>query len=246
VAATTPVTAAASGPIDAIVVTATRIPEPAEQIPAGISVVSGRELIARGAADLAGVLGLVPGVEAPSGGDAGPSSAVLSFWGLHEFDAFLLVVDGAPWGGAFNPAFASSVTPAKFGPHAGEGLDPAESSKGPVHPLGGEGTHAKRPPQRGGDPSARASLPVASSPSGASRTTASWPSGALASDTSPKASPEPASSAASPTASLAVASSAGSPIVNGSPPHAVARATAPVPKLKAKNKRVPSMRARIP
>ena len=48
-------------------------------------------------------LDLVPGVEAPAGGDAGPSSAVPSFWGLHEFDAFLLVVDGVPWGGAFNP-----------------------------------------------------------------------------------------------------------------------------------------------
>jgi outer membrane receptor protein involved in Fe transport len=106
-AAATPVTAAASGPIDAIVVTATRIPEPAEQIPAGISVVSGSELIARGASDMAGVLGLVPGVEAPTGGDAGPSSAVPSFWGLHEFDAFLLVVDGVPWGGAFNPAITT-------------------------------------------------------------------------------------------------------------------------------------------
>ena len=28
-------------------------------------------------------------------------------WGLREFDAFLLVVDGIPWGGAFNPAVAS-------------------------------------------------------------------------------------------------------------------------------------------
>src|SRR5258706_9581184 len=46
---------------------------------------------------------LVPGAEAPPGGDAGPSSAVPSLWGLHEFDAFLLVVDGVPWGGVFNP-----------------------------------------------------------------------------------------------------------------------------------------------
>ena len=27
-----------------------------------------------------------------------------SLLGLHEFDAFLLVVDGVPWGGAFNPS----------------------------------------------------------------------------------------------------------------------------------------------
>jgi iron complex outermembrane receptor protein len=52
-------------------------------------------------------LSLVPGVEAPAGGDAGPSSAVPSFWGLHEFDAFLLVVDGVPWGGVFNPGITT-------------------------------------------------------------------------------------------------------------------------------------------
>lgn len=52
---------------------------------------------------MASALALVPGTEAPAGGDAGPSSAVPAFWGLHEFDAFLLMVDGVPWGGAFNP-----------------------------------------------------------------------------------------------------------------------------------------------
>jgi iron complex outermembrane receptor protein len=89
--------------LDTLVVTATRIPETVDRIPADVSVVSGGELRARGALDMATALSLVPGVEAPAGGDAGPSSAVPSFWGLHEFDAFLLVVDGVPWGGAFNP-----------------------------------------------------------------------------------------------------------------------------------------------
>jgi iron complex outermembrane receptor protein len=93
--------------LDTVVVTATRIPEPADRIPAAISVVSGKELVARGATDMATALSLVPGVEAPPGGDAGPSSAVPSFWGLHEFDAFLLVVDGVPWGGAFNPSITT-------------------------------------------------------------------------------------------------------------------------------------------
>src|SRR5450755_1701045 len=97
------VTPAVAEPIDQIAVTATRIPEPADQIPADISVVSGDELVARDATDMATALSLISGVEAPAGGDAGPSSAVPSFWGLHEFDAFLLVVDGVPWGGAFNP-----------------------------------------------------------------------------------------------------------------------------------------------
>jgi iron complex outermembrane receptor protein len=98
---------AGTGGLDSVVVTATRIPEPADQIPADISSVSGDELRARDATDMATALSLVAGVEAPAGGDAGPSSAVPSFWGLHEFDAFLLVVDGVPWGGAFNPSITT-------------------------------------------------------------------------------------------------------------------------------------------
>jgi iron complex outermembrane receptor protein len=90
--------------LHSIVVTATRTPEPQGRIPIDISIVSGRTLGALDAHDMASALSLVPGVEAPAGGDAGPSSAVPAFWGLHEFDAFLLVVDGVPWGGAFNPA----------------------------------------------------------------------------------------------------------------------------------------------
>jgi iron complex outermembrane recepter protein len=93
--------------LDTIVITATRVPEPLRRIPAAISVVSGDELRARDATNMEQALALVTGVEAPPGGDAGPSSAVPSFWGLHEFDAFLLVVDGVPWGGAFNPAITT-------------------------------------------------------------------------------------------------------------------------------------------
>ena len=93
--------------IEQVVVTATRTPEPNDRVPADISVVSGSELRARDGWDLQTALSLVPGVEAPAGGDAGPSSSVPSFWGLHEFDAFLLVVDNIPWGGAFNPAIST-------------------------------------------------------------------------------------------------------------------------------------------
>jgi iron complex outermembrane receptor protein len=96
-------TAPAPTTLSTLVVTATRTPEALDQVPAEISVVSGDELRARDSHTMASALALVPGVEAPAGGDAGPSSAVPSFWGLHEFDAFLLVVDGVPWGGAFNP-----------------------------------------------------------------------------------------------------------------------------------------------
>src|SRR5260370_9931138 len=67
----------------------------------------GDELRAGGVRDWRGGLPLAIGVEIAPGGDAGPASAVPAFWGLKEFDAFLLVVDGVPMGGAFNPALTS-------------------------------------------------------------------------------------------------------------------------------------------
>ncbi len=94
-------------PLDSIAVTATRVPVSVGQVPADISLISGPELVDRGVWDMSKALSLVPGVEAPAGGDAGPSSAVPAFWGLHEFDAFLLVVDEIPWGGAFNPGITT-------------------------------------------------------------------------------------------------------------------------------------------
>ena len=98
---------ASTSALGEITITATRIPEPVDQIPAAVSTVPGTELSARDSWDMASALSLVSGVEAPAGGDAGPSSSVPSFWGLHEFDAFLLVVDQVPWGGAFNPAITT-------------------------------------------------------------------------------------------------------------------------------------------
>jgi iron complex outermembrane recepter protein len=99
--------AADASSLSEVTITATRIPEPVDQVPASVSMVSGKELLARDSWDMASALSLVSGVEAPAGGDAGPSSSVPSFWGLHEFDAFLLVMDQVPWGGAFNPAITT-------------------------------------------------------------------------------------------------------------------------------------------
>jgi iron complex outermembrane receptor protein len=90
-----------------IEVTATRVPEDPENVPAAIEVFSRDELNARGARDLPSALSLATGVEIAPGGDSGPASSVPDFWGLKEFDAFLLVVDGVPWGGAFNPALTA-------------------------------------------------------------------------------------------------------------------------------------------
>ena len=88
-------------------VVATRIPEAPDEVPAAIEVITGDELRDRGVIDLKGALALAAGIDLAPGGDGGPASAVLDFWGLKEFDAFLLVVDGVPWGGAFNPALAA-------------------------------------------------------------------------------------------------------------------------------------------
>jgi len=95
--------AAPATALEEVQVTATRQPEALDRVPAALDVIADTQLQCRDAWNLATALELVPGVDAPAGGDAGPSSAVPSFWGLHEFDAFLLVVDQVPWGGAFNP-----------------------------------------------------------------------------------------------------------------------------------------------
>ena len=88
-------------------VTATRIPEDPETVPTAIEVFNGDELRARGVNDLRSALSSAIGVDIAPGGDSGPAGSVPEFWGLKEFDAFLLVVDCTPWGGAFNPALSA-------------------------------------------------------------------------------------------------------------------------------------------
>ena len=88
-------------------VISTKLPEPTETDPAAVEVITGDELRDRGATTLGQALALATGVAIASGGDNGPAGSVPEFWGLREFDAFLLVVDGIPWGGAFNPSLAT-------------------------------------------------------------------------------------------------------------------------------------------
>lgn len=90
-----------------IVVVATRINEDRSRLSASTTVVQGEDLRRRGANDLRSALALVAGVDIAPGGDGGPAAAVPEMWGFREFDAFLLVVDGVPWGGAFNPDTAT-------------------------------------------------------------------------------------------------------------------------------------------
>jgi iron complex outermembrane receptor protein len=91
-------------PLPEVQITATRLSEAVDYVPASLTVIHGEDLRRLGAADLRTALATVAGVDSPPGGDAGPAGSVPSLWGLHEFDALLLVVDGVPWGGAFNPA----------------------------------------------------------------------------------------------------------------------------------------------
>ena len=92
---------------ETVEVTATRLPEKPVEVPASVQIVSGEELERRQARTLSDALALVMGVSVAPGGDAGPASSVPEMMGLREFDAFLLVVDDVPWGGAFNPALAT-------------------------------------------------------------------------------------------------------------------------------------------
>jgi len=88
-------------------VTTSKFAETVDQVPAMVTVVSGDEMRARGVVDLRTALSLVAGVDIAPGGDNGPAGSVPGMWGLREFDAFLLVVDGIPAGGAFNPALTT-------------------------------------------------------------------------------------------------------------------------------------------
>ena len=93
--------------LEPVEVTTSKVPIALSDVAANVAVVTGDELRARGVTDLRTALALVAGVDIAPGGDGGPASSVPALWGLREFDAFLLVVDGIPSGGAFTPALAT-------------------------------------------------------------------------------------------------------------------------------------------
>src|SRR5512137_2983171 len=100
-----PPQAVASAPV--VIVVATRIVEDRSRLSASTTVVSGADLRNRGANDLRSALALVAGVDIAPGGDGGPAAAVPEMSAFAEFDGCLLVVDGVPWGRAFNPDTAT-------------------------------------------------------------------------------------------------------------------------------------------
>ena len=90
--------------VEHVQVITTKVPEKTGTTPASVTVLTRGELILRGAYDLRSALLVLAGVDIAPGGDSGPAGSVPEFMGLKEFDAFLLTVDGVPWGGAFNPS----------------------------------------------------------------------------------------------------------------------------------------------
>lgn len=89
-----------------IEVTATPMPEHLDSVPQSVDVITHDQILALGATDLRSALALSAGVDIAPGGDNGPAGSVPQFQGLAEFDAFLLLVDGVPVGGTFNPDLA--------------------------------------------------------------------------------------------------------------------------------------------
>jgi iron complex outermembrane receptor protein len=86
-----------------IVVSATKLPEEPIDLPADTTVISGEEIRARGAGSLADALATAEGVEAFEGSDQGRGIPNISLWGLKEFDAYLVELDGVPLGGNYDP-----------------------------------------------------------------------------------------------------------------------------------------------
>jgi len=84
-------------------VTATPMPEHLDTVPQSVDVITHDQLTALHATDLRSALIMAAGVDIGPSGDNGPAASVPQFQGLAEFDAFLLLVDGVPVGGAFNP-----------------------------------------------------------------------------------------------------------------------------------------------
>src|SRR5262245_52437579 len=87
-----------------ISVSATKLPRRTEEVANAITIVSGDELRRRGTRTLAEALQDVTGFDTGEGSDNGTTTPNLGLWGLKEFDALLVTLDGVPVGGPFNPS----------------------------------------------------------------------------------------------------------------------------------------------
>jgi iron complex outermembrane receptor protein len=111
-----------------IVVSATKTTKDAADVPNGTAVVRGDELRRRGTRTLAEALQDVVGLDTGEGSDNGARLPNMGLWGLKEFDALLVTVDGVPLGGPFNPSLSQIPI---------EEIDRIEVVKGPQGTLYG-------------------------------------------------------------------------------------------------------------
>jgi outer membrane receptor protein involved in Fe transport len=86
-----------------VVVSATKIDEADVDVPNAVTVVHGEELRRRGTRTLADALQDVVGLDTGDGSDNGPRLPNIGLYGIKEFDALLITIDGVPVGGPFNP-----------------------------------------------------------------------------------------------------------------------------------------------
>jgi iron complex outermembrane recepter protein len=89
-----------------VVVSATKVEEPLTEVPNAVTVVRGEELRRRGARTLSDALQDVVGLDTGNGSDNGPRLPNVGLYGIKEFDALLITLDGVPLGGPFNPNLA--------------------------------------------------------------------------------------------------------------------------------------------
>ncbi|MGH9441690.1 MAG: TonB-dependent receptor [Thermoanaerobaculia bacterium] len=91
---------------ETVVVSATRGPEIETEIPGQATVLTGDELRRENVKTVAEALQDVVGLDTGEGSDNGSHQPNIGLWGLKEFDALLVMVDGVPVGGPFNPSLS--------------------------------------------------------------------------------------------------------------------------------------------
>ncbi len=89
-----------------VIVSATKVDQENIDVPNSVSVISGEELRRRGTQTVADALQNVVGVDTGDGSDNGPRLPNIGVYGVKEFDALMVTVDGVPVGGPFNPNLA--------------------------------------------------------------------------------------------------------------------------------------------